>query len=95
MRCASPPDSVAGRARQREVVEADVEQEAEPRLDLLEHLRRDRALALAQLEAVEERARLADRQRQTSAIDLPPTCTASTSGLSRAPSHTGHGTSRM
>jgi len=31
----------------------------------------------------------------TSAIDLPPTRTASTSGLRRAPLQTGHGTSRM
>ena len=35
----------AGGPVEREVVEADVEQEAEPRLDLLEHLRGDLPLA--------------------------------------------------
>ena len=32
---------------------------------------------------------------QTSEMFLPPTSTASDSGLSRAPLQTGHGTSRM
>ena len=84
-----------GRARQREVVEADVEQEAEPRLDLLEHLGGDRPLALTELEAVEELARLPDGQ----AADLGDRVAADAHrehlGLEPAPSHTGHGTSRM
>ena len=37
IRCASPPASVPAGAVQREVVEADVEQEPQPLVDLLEH----------------------------------------------------------
>src|SRR5690606_36231539 len=48
-----------GRALEREVVETDVEQEPEARVDLLEDLCRDRALARAQLERPEERRGLA------------------------------------
>ena len=52
----------AGRARQRQVVEADVEQEAEAGVDLLDHPLGDHPVALGQLEAGEELGRLADRQ---------------------------------
>src|SRR5207253_4219840 len=51
----------AGRAIERQVVEADVYQEAEPLADLLEHAARDRGLALGQAEPVEEDGRLLDR----------------------------------
>ena len=51
MRCASPPAERAGRPRQREVVEADVEQEPEAGVDLLGHPLGDHPLALGQLEA--------------------------------------------
>ena len=50
------------RARQRQVLQPDVEQEAEPRLDLLEHLTRDRLLARPQRERVQELRRVGDRQ---------------------------------
>jgi hypothetical protein len=36
MRCASPPDRVAARAGQRQVVQAHVEQELQPLVDLLD-----------------------------------------------------------
>lgn len=49
-------------AREGEVVESDVEQEAEPGLDLLEDLPGDRGLARAEDEAVEEACALGDRQ---------------------------------
>ena len=51
----------AGRARQREVVEADVEQEAEPGVDLLRDPLGDHPVALGELERREELGRLADR----------------------------------
>ena len=52
----------AGRARQREVVEPDVEQEPEAGVDLLGHPLGDHPLALGELERGEELGRLADRQ---------------------------------
>ena len=51
----------AGRARQREVVEADVEQEPEPGVDLLGDPLGDHPVALGELERGEELGRLADR----------------------------------
>ena len=51
----------ARRARQREVVEADVEQEAEPGIDLFGDAFGDHAIALAEFEGGEELRRLADR----------------------------------
>ncbi len=49
-------------AREGEVVESDVEQEAEPGLDLLEDLPSDGGLAGAEDETVEEACALGDRQ---------------------------------
>ena len=46
-----------GRTRQREVVEADVDEEAQARDDLLDHGPGDEALAVAELERLEERER--------------------------------------
>ncbi len=48
---------------EREVVEADVEQEPEPLLDLLEHPLGDLALARGQVEVAQELGGLVDRQR--------------------------------
>jgi hypothetical protein len=50
-------------AVERQVVEADVEEEAEARVDLAEHTLGDRRLALGQRELLEEGARVADRER--------------------------------
>ena len=50
------------RAVEGEVVEADVEQELQPRVDLLQDPLGDQAVALGQLERPEERRRVADRQ---------------------------------
>ena len=50
-----------GPAGEREVVEANVEQEAQPRVDLLEHLHGDLLAALVELGVREERARDPDR----------------------------------
>ena len=47
---------------QRQVLQPDVEQEAQPRLDFLEHLARDRLLAGAEREPVEEIRAVGDRQ---------------------------------
>ena len=52
----------AGRARQRQVVEADVEQEPEPGVDLLGHPLGDHPLAFGELQCGEELGRLTDRE---------------------------------
>ena len=89
------------RARQRQVVQPDVEQEPQPRLHLLEHLPGDRLLARAQRQRVQElRRSRRSTAPHTSAMDFSPrfpaaSVTARISGLSRVPSQTGHGTSRM
>ena len=44
MRWLSPPDSVPERARQREIVEADVDQELQPLADFLQHAHGDLVL---------------------------------------------------
>jgi hypothetical protein len=54
----------ARRAVEREVVEADVEQEAQPRVDLLEHPLGDHGLPLVELHAAQERRAVGDRQRR-------------------------------
>ena len=50
MRCASPPLKRAALAVEREIAQADVFQEAEPRADFLDDLVRDFLLELRQLE---------------------------------------------
>ena len=50
------------RARQGEVLQPDVEQEAESRLDFLEHLTRDRLFARPQRQRVQKLRRVGDRQ---------------------------------
>ena len=51
-----------GRPVEGQVVEADVDQERQPRLDLLEHPVGDGPLALAQLQGAEPLGRVADRE---------------------------------
>ena len=78
----------AGRARQREVVEADVEQEAEPGVDLLRHPLGDHPVALGQLErrrGTWPTRRSTCRTPRRCCVSL--TVTASVAGLSRAPPH--------
>ena len=41
MRWLSPPDSVPEARDEREIIEADIDQEAQPLADLLEHARAD------------------------------------------------------
>ena len=62
MRCASPPANVADDAVEREVVEADVEQEPQPLVDFLLDRVGDHAVALGELDRAEELRGLADRQ---------------------------------
>ena len=50
------------RSGQRQVLQPDVEQKAQPRLDFLEHLTRDRLFACAQRESVEEVRAVGDGQ---------------------------------
>ena len=63
------PAGQGGRvARHRQVVEADVEQEAEPGVDLLQHLFGDDGVAFAQLQLAEGLGRIGDRHR-TQVVD--------------------------
>ena len=96
MRWASPPARVAVPRDERQVVEADVEQEPQPGVDLLEHRLGDHAVALGQLERRRATAGgLADRHRRQLGDVAPADRDRQVNGLSRAPSHAGHGTSRM
>ena len=52
-----------GRAIEREVAEPDIVEEAELRVELLEHLVRDRPVVLAEMDRSPERQRLLDRHR--------------------------------
>lgn len=61
MRWASPPESVLARAVQREVVEADVDQEPQPFVDLLQHPLGDLLVAGVELELAQEVRAVADR----------------------------------
>ena len=85
----------AGRSVEDEVVEADVEQEPEPGVDLLDDALGDLPLARGEVDVVEEARGIGDGEPAHRGDDLPPMSTASDSGLSRAPLQTGHGTSRM
>jgi hypothetical protein len=64
MRWLSPPDSVPGIARQRQVFEADIVQELQPVADLLEDAHGDLVLLVIELrrQLIEPVPRLADRQ---------------------------------
>ena len=95
-----------GRALQRQVVEPDIDQEAEPLPNLLEDLPRDQELALASAAQSGPRPGHAPAPRtspappgsaaaSTSTIERSPTVTPSTSGLSRAPWQAGQGRSAM
>jgi hypothetical protein len=57
-----PAGQRPGRALERQVVEPDVEQEAEPGVDLLDHPLGDLALAVGQVDRREELVALPDRQ---------------------------------
>ena len=87
----------AGGPVQREVVQADVEQEPEPLLDLLEHPLGDLALAGAQRRASRGTRRVSLIGQRADLGDVPAADRSprATTGLSRVPSHAGHGTSRM
>ena len=78
------------RTCEREVIQADVGQEPEPRADLLDDLMRDLLLPLRQRQARGRtpRARSID-MRVSSSMLRPPTVTASASGLRRAPLQAG------
>ena len=83
-------------AVQRQVVQADVEQEAQPGVDLLEDPRRRSACPGRTARAPSSSlASSPIGSAQKSAIDRPSTVTASDTGLSRVPWQVGQGTSRM
>ena len=62
MRCASPPARVARGPVQRQIAQADVEQEAEARPDLLDDLPPDDLLPVGQVQRLEPAVRLLDAQ---------------------------------
>ena len=64
MRCASPPDRRVGLAFQGQVVEADIDQEAQPLADFLDDLGRDLAAPAGQLQRMEERQAVVDRHHR-------------------------------
>ena len=77
----------AGGAGQREVIEADVDQEFQPLADFLEHAHADLVLLGVELlgDFGEPFAGFAIESSATSEMFLPPILTHSASGLSRAP----------
>ena len=96
----------ARRAAQREVVEPDVPEEAEPVADFLEDRarrprRRGRGRPIGSRLALERAGRRRTRRPRvtgrstTSPMPLPPTWTASDSGLSRLPPQARQGSSTM
>ena len=74
-----------------EVADADVREEREPLADLLHDAMPDELLGRRQVELVEEAQSQVTESCEKAWIDEPPTVTASTSGLRRAPWHSGHG----
>ena len=82
------------RAREVQVAEPDLDQELEPQPDLAQHLGGDLRLAVGELELRHELVGVGEAQARDLGDVGPCTSTASTSGLSRLPSQTGHGTSR-
>ena len=84
------------RAVELEVADADVVEERQPLAHLLQDPPADQLLRLRELELVEEaQARAVTDIRVKPWIESPPIVTASTSGLSRAPPHSGHGRKLM
>ena len=61
MRWLSPPESVAAARGERQVLEADVAQEAEPRADLLQNRLGDHLIPLGKREVLDEVERVDDR----------------------------------
>ena len=84
-----------GTAVERQVVQADVEQEARRASISLTTRRRSGARARSSRPRPGSGAHSPIDIAATSAIERPPTVTASDSGLSRAPLQVGHATSRM
>jgi hypothetical protein len=84
-----------GAALERQVVEADVDEEAEPLDDLLDHAAGDLLLALGELDSLEELERRLALITVTSWMLTPPKVTARISGLSRAPPHVLQGMTAM
>ena len=75
---------------EREVVEADVEQEPEPLLDLLEHPLGDLALARREVDLAQELGGLVDRHRaHLGDVQAAESVTAIDTGLSRLPCRPG------
>ena len=71
MRCASPPESVPGGAVEREVVQADVDEEAQPLVDLLQDPLGDRLVPVAERHLPQEVGAFADRHRGDLGDRLP------------------------
>jgi hypothetical protein len=94
-------DALAFAARERrrravegEIRETHVHEEAQTVADLLEQLGRNRRLGALELQVLEERRRVAHRQRVSSAMVLPSSFTARASLRTRWPFAGGAGTLR-
>ena len=95
-RCASPPESVLAARSNLEVADTDVLQEHEPLAHLLQDAPTDEPprFSSARASSTNRSARATDI-RVNPWIERSPIVTASTSGLSRAPLHSGHGRKLM
>ena len=90
MRCASPPERVPGRPRQRQVVQPHVEQEAQPGVDLLDESLGDGGVALGELQARRRKLDASPMDRlDRSAMVRPATVTARLDGLQPRPAACG------
>ena len=92
MRWLSPPESVAARARKRQVVQTDRLQKAEAVFDLLQNALADTQLLLGKREGIDKRRSPPSRScRVNSSMSMPPTVTASDSRRRRVPLAGGAG----
>ena len=94
MRCASPPESVGRRPRQRQIIESDVDQELQAAGDLAQQFAGDLLLRLAQLPAVDLRWPIRPAAAcPSSPIVWPRKRTAAASSRKRLPSQVEQSTS--
>ena len=82
-------------AVEQKVAEANCAKEFQPLGDLAAQALGDESLALREFEVNGRRKRPIEREGGESAMERPPTLTASDSGRRRLPRHTGQGTAGM
>ena len=83
MRWPSPPESVAALRAERQIADADVDEEAQPLANLAQHAAGDEMLALGELERFEQRQRVGNRQ--VDVLGEPPALDAHRAALRPQP----------